>query len=221
MPVYGLFGGSFNPVHRGHIRLALIARKALGLDQVWMVPCALSADGKPLADGKLRLAWLRKSVRGIPGLKVWDGELKRGGISRTVDTLRALKELKPNASWTLLIGADQAKHLGTWKQAKSLPGLAAIAAFRRPGVSAKAASGFSVTWVPAPAIDLSSSLIRQRLAKGLGAARLLPAVLAADPRLAAEYHTETRYLPAIPGMTSSIRQGLKLPLSKTVSKLPW
>ncbi|HXB98728.1 MAG TPA: nicotinate (nicotinamide) nucleotide adenylyltransferase, partial [bacterium] len=75
MPVYGLFGGSFNPVHRGHIRLALIARKALGLDQVWMVPCALSADGKPLADGKLRLAWLRKSVRGIPGLKVWDGEL--------------------------------------------------------------------------------------------------------------------------------------------------
>jgi nicotinate-nucleotide adenylyltransferase len=219
--VNGLFGGSFNPVHRGHIRLALIARKALGLDQVWLVPCAQSADGKPLAEAKLRLAWLRKAVRGIPGLKVWDGEIRRGGISRTVDTLRELRALKPKAGWTLLIGADQAGHLGTWKQAKQLPKLAVIAAFRRPGVAAKAAPGFTVKWIPAPAIDFSSSLIRQRLAKGLGAARLLPAALVDDPRLAAEYHAETCFLSAIPGMTRSIRQGLKLPLSKTASKLPW
>ena len=192
MPAYGLFGGSFNPVHRGHVRLALIARKALGLDQVWLVPCAQSADGKPLADGKLRLAWLRKAVRGIPGLKVWDGELKRGGVSRTVDTLRELKALKPKAEWTLLIGADQATQLRTWKQAAALPKLASIAAFRRPGVAAGAALGFEVAWVPAPAMDLSSSLIRERLAQGLGVQRLLPPGLAKDPQLARAYGPKPR-----------------------------
>ncbi len=189
---FGLFGGSFNPVHRGHVRLALIARKALDLDQVWLVPCAQSADGKALADGKLRLAWLRKAVRGIPGLKVWDGELRRGGVSRTVDTLRELKVLKPQAAWSLIIGADQAKHLDTWREANALPKLAAIAAFRRPGMAAKAAPGFSVDWIPAPAIDLSSSLIRQRLAKGLGVLRLLPPGLGPDPRLARAYGPKPR-----------------------------
>jgi nicotinate-nucleotide adenylyltransferase len=192
MPAYGLFGGSFNPVHRGHIRLALIARKALGLDQVWMVPCAESANGKALVGGAVRLAWLRKALRGIVGLKVWDGELKRGGVSRTVDTLRELRSLHPKAEWTLLLGADQALHLDTWKQASILPKLASLAAFRRPGVAAKAAPGFSVTWVPAPAIDLSSSVIRQRLAKGLSVRSLLPPGLAHDPRLARAYGPQAR-----------------------------
>jgi nicotinate-nucleotide adenylyltransferase len=192
MPSYGLFGGSFNPVHRGHVRLALIACKALGLDRVWLVPCAESANGKALVDGKLRLAWLRKALRGIPVLKVWDGELRRGGVSRTVDTLRELKSLHPKAEWTLLLGADQAGHLDSWKQASLLPQLAVLAAFRRPGVAAKAAPGFSVTWVPAPAIDLSSSVIRHRLAKGLGVRRLLPPGLADDPRLARAYGPQAR-----------------------------
>jgi nicotinate-nucleotide adenylyltransferase len=192
MPAYGLFGGSFNPVHRGHVRLALIARRALGLDQVWMVPCAGSANGKALVDGRLRLAWLRKALRGIPGLKAWDGELKRGGVSRTVDTLRELKDLNPKAEWTLLLGADQARHLDTWKRASALPKLASLAAFRRPGVAAKAASGFAVTWVPAPAIDLSSSAIRQRLAQGLSVRSLLPPGLADDPRLARAYGPKAR-----------------------------
>jgi nicotinate-nucleotide adenylyltransferase len=192
VPAYGLFGGSFNPVHLGHVRLALIARKALGLDQVWLVPCAASADGKPLAAGTLRMAWLRKAVSGNPGLKVWDGELRRGGVSRTVDTLRELRRLKPKAAWTLLIGADQAKHLETWKEARSLPKLASIAAFRRPGVAADASPGVGVAWIPAPTIDLSSSLIRERLAKGLGVRRLLPPGLALDPTLARAYGPKPR-----------------------------
>jgi nicotinate-nucleotide adenylyltransferase len=192
MPAYGLFGGSFNPVHRGHLRLALIARRSLGLDQVWMVPCAESANGKDLVGGALRLAWLRKALRGIPGLKVWDGELRRGGVSRTVDTLRELRGLHPRAEWTLLLGADQARHLDSWKQASVLPKLASLAAFRRPGVAAKAAPGFAVEWVPAPAIDLSSSVIRQRLAKGLSVRSLLPPGLSQDPRLARAYGPKAR-----------------------------
>ena len=109
-----------------------------------------------------------------------------------MDTLRELKALKPKADWTLLIGADQAVQLRSWKQAAALPKLAAIAAFRRPGVAAKAAPGFSVTWVPAPAIDLSSSVIRQRLAQGLSVRRLLPPGLADNPRLARVYGPNPR-----------------------------
>ena len=147
----GFFGGSFDPVHKGHLALAEQARALLRLDQVWLIPCAASADGKRLAPGLLRLAWLKRALQGKPGLAAWDGELRRGGVSRTIDTLRQLRrELGPGVRFSLLLGADQVAQLPTWKEAGRLQAYCGLAAFRREGSRPRAPKGFRVRWLDAP-----------------------------------------------------------------------
>jgi nicotinate-nucleotide adenylyltransferase len=188
----GLLGGSYNPVHNGHLALADQARALLHLDGVWLIPCAESADGKPLAPGRLRLAWLKAALKGREGLSAWDGELKRGGVSRSIDTLRQLRrELGPGVQLTLLLGADQVARLASWKQADKLATLARLAAFRRAGTRPRAPQGFRVQWLDAPLQAASSTAIRAALAAGkrpLG----LPKALAQDLRLAREYKAPDR-----------------------------
>ena len=185
----GLLGGSFNPVHNGHLALAQAARALLHLDEVWLIPCAESADLKPLAPGGQRLAWLKAALKGHAGLRAWDGELKRGGVSRSIDTLRQLKrELGPAVGLTLLLGADQAARLASWKEAGGLAALAQLAAFRRAGTHPRAPKGFRVRWLDAPLQAASSTAIRAALAAGKRP-RGLPKALADDPRLARAYRS--------------------------------
>jgi nicotinate-nucleotide adenylyltransferase len=184
-----LLGGSYNPVHDGHLALAEQARALLHLDQVWLVPCAESADLKPLAPARLRLAWLRQALKGRPGLRAWDGEIKRGGVSRTIDTLRQLhRELGPGVGLTLLLGADQVARLASWKQADRLAAYARLAGFRRAGTHPRAPRGFRVQWLDTPLQPHASGALRAALAAGKRPTGLPPA-LAADPRLARAYRT--------------------------------
>lgn len=175
----GLFGGSFNPVHTGHVLLARYALEQLGLDGVLFMPCARSADGKKLAPGALRLAWLKKALRGEAGMRASGLELERGGVSRTVDTLRQLHELQPQTEWTLLMGADQAARLKTWKESGALPKLARLAAFARPGQKVPAKM-FRIT---APSLEISSSEIRLRIKQKQSVRLLLPPALANEKSL--------------------------------------
>jgi nicotinate-nucleotide adenylyltransferase len=185
----GLLGGSFNPVHNGHLALAESARALLHLDQVWLIPCAGSADGKPLAPGRLRLAWLKAALKDAEGLRAWDGELKRGGVSRTIDTLRQLRrEQGPDVALTLLLGADQVARLASWKEAGKLATLARLAAFRRAGTHPRAPKGFRVQWLDTPLQAASSTAIRAALAAG-NRPTGLPKALAADLRLARAYRS--------------------------------
>jgi nicotinate-nucleotide adenylyltransferase len=160
----GLFGGSFNPAHIGHVLLARWARAALRLDEVWLLPCAQSADGKKLAPAAARLRVLRAALKGERGLKICGLDLERGGVSRAVDTLRALRAgAGPQARYTWLLGQDQALRLPRWKEARALPALAGFAYFSRrsaPAIPMAIHRRFRLKAVVVPSIEISSSLIR-------------------------------------------------------------
>jgi nicotinate-nucleotide adenylyltransferase len=186
----GIFGGSFNPVHTGHVLLARHAREALKLDEVWLIPCACSADGKELASGVLRLRWLKAALRGEEGLRAGDIELKRGGISRTIDTLRALRaSLGPAVTFTLLMGQDQASRFPRWKEAAAIPALARLAVFRRPGALPKPlrplriGKAADMALISAPLYEISSSDIRSRIRHKKSVALLVPPALVLDASL--------------------------------------
>lgn len=187
----GVFGGSFNPVHSGHILLARHAKTALKLDAVWFVPCFRSADGKALAPPALRLKWLNLALDGEEGLEACDMELRRGGLSRTVDTLRALREsYGPALRLTLLLGQDQARRFSTWKEADRIPGLARLAVFRRPGVEA-GPKDLRARTLQAPLFDVSSSGIRALIRRRRAVSLLLPPALAENAELLRFYGGRT------------------------------
>ena len=189
----GLLGGSFNPVHSGHVLLARHAREALKLDEVWLIPCAASVDGKALAPGARRLRWIKKALQGEQGLKAGDLELKRGGVSRTIDTLRELRaKLGPAVKFTVLLGQDQALNFSGWKDAGSIPKLARLAVFRRPGIAGTPPKAFQAFMLPAPLFEISSSEIRARIRNGKTLNLLVPPALTHDTELVRTFRKAPR-----------------------------
>jgi nicotinate-nucleotide adenylyltransferase len=166
----GLLGGSFDPVHIGHVLLARWAREQLRLDEVWLIPQAQSADGKRLTPMLQRWRRLQRALKGEAGLRACDVDLRLGGVSRTVETLRQLRyELGPGPKFTWLLGQDQAQGLGSWMEADELPKLCALSFFRRPGcedLSARVYRRFRCIAINSPSIGISSSLIRQQKQAG-------------------------------------------------------
>ncbi|HEX9780332.1 MAG TPA: nicotinate-nucleotide adenylyltransferase [bacterium] len=171
----GIFGGSFDPVHHGHLVLAETAREALGLDRVLFIPTGQAphkADRAQL-DGRQRLALVRLAVRGHPGFSASDIELARPGASYTLDTVRLLRTRYPRASLFLLIGDDMLAV--RWRGWEELRRLCTVAAARRdaPGRGARRPSG--VRWLDMPRIGISSSLVRARVRAGRSIRYLVPA----------------------------------------------
>jgi len=163
----GLLGGSFDPVHHGHLIAGRIAAEALGLDELRFVPAReqpfkRGRHGAPAAD---RAAMLDLAVAGAPGFAVERVELDRPGPSYTVDTLRALRARDPGVALTLLLGADAAAELDAWHRAEELPGLARIVVFGRPGAPMPATPLITAT-VEVPAIEISATEIRARVRAG-------------------------------------------------------
>jgi len=163
----GLLGGSFDPVHHGHLIAGRIAAEALGLDELRFVPAREQPfkegrHGAPAAD---RAAMLDLAVAGAPGFAVERVELDRPGPSYTVDTLKALRARDPGAELTLLLGADAAAELDAWHRAEELPGLARIVVFGRPGAPMPATPLITGT-VEVPAIEISATEIRARVRAG-------------------------------------------------------
>ena len=131
----GLFGGSFDPVHLGHLLVAQAAVEELGLDRLFFIPAAQSPfkpENKP-APASTRLQWLRLALAGRVNCEVDDQEIRRGGVSYTVDTLRDYVKRFPNAQLFYLIGADNAAKLNEWREAGELAKLAEFVAIPRPG----------------------------------------------------------------------------------------
>lgn len=171
----GLFGGSFDPVHNGHLAVAAACRAAADLDDVWFVPTAVQPHKPhgPVASDAQRVAMLK--LAGVGHSMV---EIERGGVSYTVDTLRTLAAAHPEDAWFLLMGADTLHDLPTWREPKQILTLATPLVVQRPG---EAAPGFdSVESLVTPErlqaftrynvemepIDISSSEIRRRIASG-------------------------------------------------------
>jgi nicotinate-nucleotide adenylyltransferase len=132
----GIYGGTFDPVHLGHLRTALEVRAALGLDEVRFVPSRQPLHrGLPVAPTAQRLAMLQAAVFDQPGFRVDMRELERAGPSYTVDTLHALREEEPGRRLALILGMDAFLGLPTWHRWQEILQLSHIVVAHRPGWS--------------------------------------------------------------------------------------
>src|SRR5438046_1623782 len=125
MPQLGLFGGSFDPIHIGHLLVAQAAREELGLTRLYFIPAAHSPfkpEQQP-TPGQERVRLLRLALAGAAWCEVDEQELTRGGVSYTIDTLRDYARRFPGADLFYLIGADNVAQLPKWRDATELAGL--------------------------------------------------------------------------------------------------
>ncbi|GAB4424459.1 MAG: nicotinate-nucleotide adenylyltransferase [Chloroflexi bacterium OHK40] len=180
----GIYGGTFDPIHIGHLAIAEEARVALGLSRVMVVPAARQplkgAEGAP---AEHRLAMARLACADNPAFVVDDLELRRPPPSYTIDTLRALAaRLGPTAELYFVLGADAARDLPRWRSADAILALARIAVVGRPGTTlhlpslaaALPAAVGRVTLLPGPHLDISSTELRRRIAENRPVRYLVP-----------------------------------------------
>jgi nicotinate-nucleotide adenylyltransferase len=177
----GLFGGSFDPVHLGHLFVARAAREEAGLARLFFIPAAQSpfkpeAQPAPAAE---RLRWLRLALAGDTTAEVDDQEIRRGGPSYTIDTVRAYARTYPAAELFYLIGADQTAQLRLWREAGDLARQVQFLVIPRPGDGpAELAAPFSGRVLRGVPLGVSSSEIRARLKAGLPVEHLTPPAVA-------------------------------------------
>lgn len=163
----GLFGGSFDPIHHGHLLVAQAALEALGLESLRFVPAREQPfkRGRHAAPPEHRAAMVALAIAGDPRFALERIELDRPGPSYTVETLRALTRREPAVEFVLLVGADAAAELETWREAGEVGRLARVVAFARPG-AAVPAGGLIERTVAVPAIDISATAVRERVRAG-------------------------------------------------------
>ena len=171
----GVLGGSFDPVHHGHLIAADRAAEALGLDTVLFVPCARQPlkPEPPAATAEQRLTMLRLAIGDYSRFAVETCELERPAPSYTVDTLRQIRGRWPDERLVLILGADAAATLPRWRAADEVARLAEIAVLTRPGAP-EATSAFVKHLVATPAIEISASDIRARCLTGKSIRYLVP-----------------------------------------------
>ena len=174
----GLFGGSFDPVHLGHLLVAQAAVEELGLDRLFFIPAAQSPfkpENRP-APAAARLQLLRLALAGKTNCEVDDQEIRRGGVSYTVETLRDYaKTISRRRELFYLIGADNAAKLNEWREAGELAKLAEFVAIPRPGgAAANFPPPFRGRMLKGFPLGVSSSEIRARVKAGLPIDHLVP-----------------------------------------------
>jgi nicotinate-nucleotide adenylyltransferase len=177
----GLFGGSFDPVHLGHLLVAQAAIEELGLDRLFFIPAAQSPfkpENKP-APAPVRLQLLRLALAGKSDYEIDEQEIRRGGISYTVDTLHDYAKRFPKAELFYLIGADNAAKLNEWREPAELAKLTEFIVVPRPdGASAAIPPPFRGRTLNGFPLGVSSSQIRARIKAGLPIENLVPPFVA-------------------------------------------
>ncbi len=192
----GILGGTFDPIHHGHLRLALEMLDGIGLDEVRLIPARQPPHrDQPVARAEDRRAMLEAAVKATPGLSVDTRELARDGPSYTVDTLISFREEFPGRALCLIVGMDAFCELDTWRRWQRLPELAHIGIARRPGASmpesgrpaellrehgidnpgllGQKGSGYMLVR-DIPPLDITATRIRSLLAAGRNPRFLLP-----------------------------------------------
>ena len=177
----GLYGGSFDPVHLGHLLVAQAAIEELELSRLFLIPAAQSPfkpDSQP-APATVRAQFLRLAFAGKTNCEVDEQEIRRGGISYSVDTLRDYARRFPQAELFYLIGADNVAKLPLWREAAELARLAQFVVVPRPGdVDAPFPAPFRGVRLQGFPLGVSSSQIRSRAKAGQTIDQLVPAVVA-------------------------------------------
>ncbi len=185
----GIFGGTFDPVHFGHLALAEECLAAANLDELWLVPAASPPHkgGKKLSRFDQRKEMLELAIAGNEKFKVEPMEADRPGPSFTIDTLEEIHKRKPNDELFLIIGGDSALEFSTWKDPAKIVSLATIIVRIRPGFSMPTEQEFisqlgkelgvvpKVIFVAGPPfLDVSSSLLKERVSNNKSIRYLLP-----------------------------------------------
>lgn len=182
-PGIGVFGGTFDPIHLGHLSAAREVGEALGLSRILLVPARHSPHkpGDPHAPAHLRLEMVRAAVEGDTLFQVSTVELDREGLSFTADTLEILSEANPGVPLFLILGADQWSAFGRWHRPGDISQMASIVLMARGG---ELPSGMNPLFegIPSPSfvevavtrLDISSSLVRERVAQGRSPRYLVP-----------------------------------------------
>jgi len=171
----GVLGGTFDPIHHAHVVVASDVRDALALDELLLVPAGdpWQKRGQVVASGEDRVRMAELAVASIPGLAVSRVEVERDAPSVTADTLEALAA--PDRELFLVLGADAAANMPTWRRLEETRELATVVVVEREGEHADPhGPGWAWTHVRVPRLDISSSDIRNRLAEGRPVDGLLP-----------------------------------------------
>lgn len=176
----GLFGGSFNPVHLAHLLIARAALEELALDRLFFIPAALSPfkPDQTVAPGAQRARLLRLALAGWTRCEVETLELDRGGVSYTIDTVRAYAVRFPDAELFWLIGADHLALLPSWREAGELARLATFVVAARPGEAFAPPAGFRVKRLTGSPTAISASEMRARVRAGQPLEPWMPAPVA-------------------------------------------
>ncbi len=182
----GIFGGSFNPVHHGHLIAARDAAAAFALEEVWLMPCANPPHKPALAPAADRLAMVEAALQGDPVLRCCRMEIERGGLSYTMDTIEALHRRHPDVRWSFVVGSDSLPELRTWHRIFELLERCEMVTLLRPGYPRSALTDEAIG-LPAPwperlrarmaeghAIGISSTEIRRRVAENASIRYLVP-----------------------------------------------
>ncbi|MBI2414070.1 MAG: nicotinate-nucleotide adenylyltransferase [Deltaproteobacteria bacterium] len=194
-----IIGGTFNPIHYGHLRIAEEAREALSLDKVIFMPANIAPHKvESPAPTDARLEMIRLSIAGNPSFELSDIEIKRGGRSFTIDTLRALKQKDGSLDISLIIGNDSFNDITTWCEYESLFESASFIVVERPGYPVKKPGevlpvelarkfwydadkgkflnsfGTTLTYLATTLMDIASSDVREKVKQGASVRYLLP-----------------------------------------------
>ncbi|MFC4776745.1 nicotinate-nucleotide adenylyltransferase [Paenibacillus sp. GCM10023252] len=177
----GIMGGTFDPIHCGHLIAAETAREACALDEVWFVPSYTPPlkDGEPGADGETRLHMVQLAIADNPFFSALDLELARGGVSYSVDTASTLCERYPEHQFSYIIGSDRINDLERWHRVERLAELVRFIGFERPGEPADRSDlppylKARLSLAQMPPIGISSTDIRERRAAGRSIQYLVP-----------------------------------------------
>jgi nicotinate-nucleotide adenylyltransferase len=192
----GIFGGTFDPIHYGHLRPVVEVRQVLQLEKLFLLPVSTPPHRQaPIATAEQRLQMVRLAVAEFPGLEVDDCEIQRGGISYTVETLQHYRQRYPHIPLCLLVGSDAFASLQTWHQWQRLSTLAHLVVMQRPHHEPVAVPGWSeqhlttdieelsattsgkIYFHKVTPQDISATGIRQAIGKGKAVATFLPSAV--------------------------------------------
>jgi len=172
-----VFGGTFDPPHIGHLVAALYSFEAISLDRLLFVISNVpwqKVGQRPISPAEARVEMVEAAIAGHPGFAASRVEIERGGDSYMAETLAELRQQNPQSDLFLILGADAAAGIPTWRRAERLAELARVVVVDRPGSPEVILPGFDVEYVTMPALGISSTELRARIAAGRSVDWLVP-----------------------------------------------
>lgn len=177
----GIMGGTFDPIHLGHLLAAEMAMEEAQLDEVWFMPSNLPPHktNLPGADAKQRLDMVNLAIAGHSRFRLNDMEIRRGGTSYTVDTILELKQVHPEHMFHWIIGADMVQYLPKWHKIDTILENARFIGLQRPGIELDRTQLSEsilqrVRMADMPLLEISSTMIRERCRLGKSIRYLVP-----------------------------------------------